>query len=84
MLLPLTSLSSITLRGCKMSRMSDLYLEVQELVVDAVSTPGIFYDTDVLDYVNDRCSVEVDLETVEAILDSFFGEDYYPEGVVIQ
>ena len=67
-----------------MSRMSDLYLEVQELVVDAVSTPGIFYDTDVLDYVNDRCSVEVDLKTIEAILDSFFGEDYYPEGVIIQ
>ena len=67
-----------------MSRMSDLYQEVQELVVDAVSTPGIFYDTDVLDYVNDRCSVEVDLETIETILDTFFGEDYYPEGVIIQ
>ena len=67
-----------------MSRMSDLYLEVQELVVDAVSTPGILYDTDVLNYVNDRCSVEVDLETVETILDTFFGEDYYPEGVIIQ
>ena len=67
-----------------MSRMSDLYLEVQELVVDAVSTPGIMYDTDVLNYVNDRASVEVDMETIEAILDSFFGEDYWPEGVVIQ
>ena len=67
-----------------MSRMSDLYLEVQELVVDAVSTPGIFYDTDVLNYVNDRCSVEVDLETIEAILDSFFGEDFWQDGVVIQ
>ena len=67
-----------------MSRMSDLYLEVQELVVDAVGTPGILYDTDVLNYVNDRCSVEVDLETVETILDTFFGEDYYPEGVIIQ
>ena len=67
-----------------MSRMSDLYLEVQELVVDAVSTPGIMYDTDVLNYVNDRCSVEVDLETIETILDTFFGEDYYPEGVIIQ
>ena len=67
-----------------MSRMSDLALEVQELVVDAVSTPGILYDTDVLNYVNDRCSVEVSLETVEAILDSFFGEDFWPEGVVIQ
>jgi len=67
-----------------MSRMSDLYLEVQELVVDAVSTPGIMYDTDVLNYVNDRCSVEVDLETIETILDTFFGEDYYPEGVILQ
>ena len=67
-----------------MSRMSDLYLEVQELIVDAVSTPGIMYDTDVLNYVNDRCSVEVDLETIETILDTFFGEDYYPEGVIIQ
>lgn len=53
-------------------------------MVDAVSTPGIFYDTDVLEYVNERCSVEVDLETIEGILDMFFGEDYYPEGVVIQ
>jgi len=67
-----------------MSRMSDLYLEVQELVVDAVSTPGIVMDTDVLDYVNDRCSVEVDLDTIETILDTFFGEDFWPEGVVIQ
>ena len=67
-----------------MARMSDLYQEVQELVVDAVSTPGIMYDTDVLNYVNDRCSVEVDLETIETILDTFFGEDYYPEGVILQ
>ena len=67
-----------------MSRMSDLYLEVQELVVDAVSTPGIVMDTDVLNYVNDRCSVEIDLETIETILDTFFGEDYYPEGVILQ
>jgi len=67
-----------------MSKMADLYLEVQELVVDAVSTPGIMYDTDVLNYVNDRASVEVDLETIETILDTFFGEDYYPEGVILQ
>lgn len=64
--------------------MADLHLQIQELVVDAVSTPGIVYDTDVLNYVNDRCSVEIDLETIETILDTFFGEDYYPEGVIIQ
>lgn len=67
-----------------MAKMSDLYLEIQELVVDAVSTPGIVYDTDVLQYVNDRCSVEVDLDIIETILDSFFGDNFWPEGVVIQ
>jgi len=60
-----------------MSRMSDLDLEIQELVVDAISTPGLMYDTQILQYVNDRCSVEVNLETVEAILDRFFGEDFW-------
>jgi hypothetical protein len=67
-----------------MSRMSDLDLEIQELVVDAISTPGLMYDTQILQYVNDRCSVEVSLETVEAILDRFFGEDFWHDGVVLQ
>lgn len=77
-----------------MSRMSDLHLQIQELVVDAVSTPGIMFDTDVLDYVNERSPVDVDLATVEAILDHLFGDDdwaggcdlpvYSSEGVVLQ
>lgn len=67
-----------------MSHMSDLHLQIQELVVDAVSTPGIFYDTDVLEYVNQRCSVEVDLETIEGILDQFFGDDFWQDGIVLQ
>jgi hypothetical protein len=67
-----------------MSKMSDLHLQIQELVVDAVSTPGIFYDTDVLEYVNQRCSVEVDLETIEGILDQFFGDDFWQDGIVLQ
>lgn len=67
-----------------MSRIGALHLEIQELVVDAVSTSGIMYDTDVLNYVNERCSVKVDLDTIERILDQFYGEDFWPEGVVIQ
>ncbi|NDB60696.1 hypothetical protein EB001_19960 [bacterium] len=67
-----------------MSRMSDLDLEIQELVVDAISTPGLLYDTQILQYVNDRCSVEVNLETIEGILDRFFGEDFWENGVVLQ
>jgi len=67
-----------------MSRMSDLDLEIQELVVDAISTPGLMYDTQILQYVNDRCSVEVNLETIEGILDRFFGEDFWENGVVLQ
>jgi hypothetical protein len=67
-----------------MSRMSDLDLEIQELVVDAISTPGLMYDTQILQYVNDRCSVEVNLETIESILDRFFGEDFWQDGVVLQ
>ena len=63
-----------------MSRMSDLYLEVQELVVDAVSTPGIMLDTDILNYVNDRSSVQVDMETIEAIMDTFFGDEDWAGG----
>ena len=67
-----------------MSHMSDLDLEIQELVVDAISTPGLMYDTQILQYVNDRCSVEVNLETIEGILDRFFGEDFWENGVVLQ
>ena len=67
-----------------MSRMSDLHLELQELVGDAISTSGIMYDTDVLNYVNERCSVQVDLATIESILDQFYGEDFWHDGVVIQ
>jgi len=59
-----------------MSRMSDLVLEIEELVVDAVSTPGIMMDTEILDYVNDRCSVRVSLDMIEAVMDKFFGDDW--------
>jgi hypothetical protein len=63
-----------------MSRLSDLDLEIQELVVDAIGTPGMMMDHQILQYVNDRCSVEVKIETIEAILDRFFGDDDWAGG----
>jgi hypothetical protein len=59
-----------------MGKMSDLYLEIEELVIDAMSVPGIMTDTDVLNYVNENLDVEVDLEFVESILDKFFNAEW--------
>ncbi len=56
--------------------MSDLYLEIEELVIDAMSVPGVMSDRDVLAYVNDNCSVEVSMEMVEDILDKFYGDSW--------
>ena len=67
-----------------MSRMSDLYLEISELVGDALSTPGIMYDNDVLEYVNERCSVQVSWAQVEPIMDQLFGEQFWQDGIVLQ
>ena len=67
-----------------MSRMSDLYLEISELVGDALSTPGIMYDNDVLEYVNERCSVQVSWSQVEPIMDQLFGEQFWQDGIVLQ
>ena len=67
-----------------MSRMSSLYLEISELVGDALSTPGVLYDNDVLEYVNERCSVQVSWNDVEPILEQLFGDQLWHDGVVIQ
>ena len=77
-----------------MTRLSDLHLQIQELVVDAVSTPGIISELDILDYVNERSPIDVDCKTIETIMDHLFGDDdwaggcdlpvYYSEGVITQ
>jgi hypothetical protein len=59
-----------------MSRMSDLVLMAENLVIDAMSVPGIVTDRDVLEYVNERLPIEVNLWFVESVLDKFFGDDW--------
>ena len=58
-----------------MSRMADLHIEISELVGDALSTPGVLSDYDVLNYVNERCSTKVTLEQIDNIMEQFFGDD---------
>ena len=59
-----------------MSRMSDLAIMAEQLIVDAISTPGVMSDRDVLEYVNERMPVEIDMWFVEGVLDKFFGDDW--------
>lgn len=59
-----------------MSKMSELYIEAVNLVHDAVSEPGVMSDNDVLDYVNERLPIKVDLKFVEEVLDNFFGDEW--------
>jgi hypothetical protein len=56
--------------------MSDLVLMAENLVIDAMSVPGIVTDRDVLEYVNERLPIEVNLWFVESVLDKFFGDDW--------
>lgn len=58
-----------------MAKMSDLHLELSELVGDALSTPGVLSDYDVFNYVNERCSIVVTLEQIDNVMDQFFGDD---------
>ena len=59
-----------------MSRMSDLAIQAESLVIDAISEAGIMSERDILEYVNDRLPIEVDASFVESVLDKFFGDDW--------
>ena len=52
-----------------MSRMSDLWLEVEELVYDAIAD-GCMYDGEVVKYVNDRAPIKIERDVVINILES--------------
>lgn len=52
-----------------MSRMSDAYIEITNLVGDAIES-GAYYLGDVVDYVNQRSSLKVDRETVKGMIES--------------
>ena len=59
-----------------MSRMSELAIQAERLVIDAISEAGIMSERDILEYVNDRLPVEVDARFIESVLDKFFGDDW--------
>ena len=52
-----------------MSRMSDAYTDVVELVGDAIEA-GAYYVGDVVEYVNTYSKLKVDREIVKGIIDS--------------
>ena len=60
-----------------MSRMSDLAIQAENLVIEAMGVSGIMTDRDVLEYVNEHMPIYVDLEFVESVLEKYFGDDWY-------
>ena len=52
-----------------MSRMSDAYTDIVELVGDAIEE-GADYISDVVEYVNQRSILKVDREIIKGIIDS--------------
>lgn len=60
-----------------MSRMADLAIRAENLVIEAMGVSGIMTDLDVLEYVNEHMPVYVDLAFVESVLDKYFGDDWY-------
>lgn len=59
-----------------MSRMSDLYLEIEELIFDAISS-GYTYENEIVSYVNDISRLKVDREVVKDILGK--NQNYWDE-----
>jgi len=52
--------------------MSFVYKEVEKLVIEILSSPGIHFDKQVHEYVNKRSSVPVNKETIDFIVEKWF------------
>ena len=61
-----------------MSKMSDLALQVDELVVQAIEY-GAQTEQQVQTYVNDRLLVSIPLEQINRIIGDFYRDDYYSQ-----
>ena len=58
-----------------MSRMSDAYTDIVELVGDAINA-GAYYLNDIVEYVNLRSALKIDREMASDIANSlYFGVD---------
>ena len=53
-----------------MSRMSDYYNEIVDLVAEAIES-GAFYLNDVVEYVNARSSLKVERDVIAGVVASF-------------
>jgi hypothetical protein len=58
--------------------MSDLALQVDELVVQAIEY-GAQTEQQVQTYVNDRLLVSIPLEQINRIIGDFYRDDYYSQ-----
>ena len=54
-----------------MSRMSDAYIDIVELVGDAIEA-GAYYLNDVVEYVNARSTLKIDREMASGIVNSLY------------
>ena len=61
-----------------MSKMSELALQVDELVVQAIEY-GAQTEQQVQTYVNDRLLVSIPLEQINRIIGDFYRDDYYSQ-----
>jgi len=61
-----------------MSRMSDLAIEVDELIVQAIET-GAQTERQVQTYVNDRLCIHIPIEQINRIIGDFYRDDYYDQ-----
>ena len=59
-----------------MSKMSDLALEIDELVVQAIEY-GAQTEQQVQTYVNDRMALTIPIEQINRIIDDFYRADFY-------
>jgi len=58
-----------------MSRMSDAYMDIVDLVGDAIEA-GAYYVGDVVEYVNARSQMKIDREMARGVINSiYFGVD---------
>lgn len=60
-----------------MSRMGEIAMMAETLVIDAMAEDYVTTDSDVLNYVNERLPITVTMEFVTGVLDKFFGEDWF-------
>lgn len=64
-----------------MSRMSDAWLEVEELVYDAIAA-GCEYDNEVVYYVNERAPLKVDRDVIISILDRHVNDNIWYDNTI--